>query len=353
MPSFLATVFCSNTVFNGEVNMWDVSKVTNLYAGRSIRMFENDFTWRGHAIEIGNFSRSSSLWRGCDANAFIGENREKGWWMLRRDDSGWLWTKFATFSCRSIWSGLFLPPSFLALTVNEVGLLFLRQYFGGLPPSTEPSTSGTFRVSPAWHLVSQYVYFRLTWCIWEWLDVTWTRYCDSKFQSGVWSLCDFHEIHAFCCTIFLWDFLGRYPNGISCFLAVMKFPEQISCFLALMRILYMISCFLLKFVMGVCYEIVLCDFMCFGRYEISCFYPSWDLTRFSFSISCFLAVIRLYAFCCTISLCDFLTRFHACWPLYHFLMKLHAFCCILFSSTTSSYTYRPTYIRIYVSTSLN
>jgi hypothetical protein len=41
-----------------------------------------------------------------------------------------------------------------ALTVNEIGLLFLRQCFGMLPPSTETSISGTSRKLPLCEKVS-------------------------------------------------------------------------------------------------------------------------------------------------------------------------------------------------------
>jgi hypothetical protein len=44
-----------------------------------------------------------------------------------------------------------------ALTVNVIGLLFLRQCFGVLPPSTQTSISGTSRKLPLCNLVSQYV----------------------------------------------------------------------------------------------------------------------------------------------------------------------------------------------------
>ena len=39
---FLATVFQSANAFNGDLNQWDVAKVTNMAASKSIRLFEND-----------------------------------------------------------------------------------------------------------------------------------------------------------------------------------------------------------------------------------------------------------------------------------------------------------------------
>ncbi len=40
--SFLATVFAS--AFNGDLNQWDVAKVTTMEASKSVRMLENDLT---------------------------------------------------------------------------------------------------------------------------------------------------------------------------------------------------------------------------------------------------------------------------------------------------------------------
>ncbi len=66
------------------------------------------------------------------------------------------------------------------LTVNVIGLLFLQQCFIRLLSSKEPSISGTSRKWPICNLVSQYVYWRMTW-----------RYvnscsCDWRVQTGVW-----------------------------------------------------------------------------------------------------------------------------------------------------------------------
>ena len=51
-----------------------------------------------------------------------------------------------------------------ALTVNVIGLLFLRQCLDRLtlPPSTETSISGMSRKLPLCLIVSQYVYWRMT-----------------------------------------------------------------------------------------------------------------------------------------------------------------------------------------------
>ncbi len=43
-PSFLATVFQSANAFNGDLNQWDVAKVTTMADSKSIRMVENDLT---------------------------------------------------------------------------------------------------------------------------------------------------------------------------------------------------------------------------------------------------------------------------------------------------------------------
>ncbi len=91
--------------------------------------------------------------------------------MLRRGDSSWLWVKFAFFSCHSIiYQG---SPSFLVLTVNELCLLFLRQCFTMLMPSTETWISGTSLESPDCIEVSRHVYWRISWR------------CDWRVQSGV------------------------------------------------------------------------------------------------------------------------------------------------------------------------
>ncbi len=50
-----------------------------------------------------------------------------------------------------------------ALAMSVIGLLFLRQCFIRLPHSTETSISGTSRKLPLCNLVSQYVYWRMSW----------------------------------------------------------------------------------------------------------------------------------------------------------------------------------------------
>ncbi len=118
-PSFLAIVFNGAIAFNGDLNQWDVAKVTTMAASKSIRIVEDDFTW--HELML--------LWLGgivgvlelvvMNGFAFFG--------LSQYFDQG----SSAYFSC--------------ALTVNEISLLFLRQCFMGLPPSTETSISGTSR----------------------------------------------------------------------------------------------------------------------------------------------------------------------------------------------------------------
>ena len=41
---FLATVFYGASTFNGDLNQWDVAKVTDMGGSKSIRMLENDLT---------------------------------------------------------------------------------------------------------------------------------------------------------------------------------------------------------------------------------------------------------------------------------------------------------------------
>ncbi len=79
--------------------------------------------------------------------------------------------------------------------MNVNGLLFLRQCLNMLPPSTETSISGTSHKLPLWNLVSQNVYWRMTW-----LDVN-SCYCDWWVQSGglgwCW-LCDVKMVEWWC-----------------------------------------------------------------------------------------------------------------------------------------------------------
>jgi hypothetical protein len=140
------------------------------------------------------------------------------------------------------------------LTVNVIGLLFLRQCFIRLPSSTETSISGTSPMSIQWIKVSQYVFWRMTW-----RDVN-SCYCDHIMMI----------FHAF---VPLWDFLLRFHafRFIFCLSCkgmhenefgrrgVMEFVEkgrhalfcgrfEISCwnfvlFLAVVRFLCEITCF--------------------------------------------------------------------------------------------------------------
>ena len=43
-PSFLATVFYAASGFNGNLNQWDVAKVTTMSFSKSIRILENDLS---------------------------------------------------------------------------------------------------------------------------------------------------------------------------------------------------------------------------------------------------------------------------------------------------------------------
>ena len=43
-PSFLATVFFDASAFNGDLNQWDVAKVTTMSSSKSTRIVENDLT---------------------------------------------------------------------------------------------------------------------------------------------------------------------------------------------------------------------------------------------------------------------------------------------------------------------
>ncbi len=43
-PSFLAAVFNQASAFNGDLNQWDVAKVTTMQESKPIRIVENDLT---------------------------------------------------------------------------------------------------------------------------------------------------------------------------------------------------------------------------------------------------------------------------------------------------------------------
>ena len=45
-PSCLATVFYYASAFNGDLNQWDVAKVTSMFESKSLCIVENDWTWR-------------------------------------------------------------------------------------------------------------------------------------------------------------------------------------------------------------------------------------------------------------------------------------------------------------------
>ncbi len=54
LSSFLATVFDGATAFNGDLNKWDVGKVTSMSSSKSIYVciFENDLACFERAIVI-------------------------------------------------------------------------------------------------------------------------------------------------------------------------------------------------------------------------------------------------------------------------------------------------------------
>jgi hypothetical protein len=101
-----------------------------MYENKSKRIFENDFTCSEHAVVIG--------WIG-----------------------GVIEERLPSLGCHSIYQG---SSAFFAcaLTVNVIGLLFLRQCFVRRSPSTETSISGTSLQLPICRQVSQNVYWRMT-----------------------------------------------------------------------------------------------------------------------------------------------------------------------------------------------
>jgi surface protein len=57
-----ATVFMNAIAFNGDLNQWDVTKVTDMSSSKSIRILEND-GYYGHGI----FDQGSSAFFFCVA----------------------------------------------------------------------------------------------------------------------------------------------------------------------------------------------------------------------------------------------------------------------------------------------
>jgi hypothetical protein len=119
-------------------------RVTRMHYIKSIRMFEDDVTC--------NVTCTSSINSIKEVHSgFL------GWWsdvcnlknfcifgLFEYFDQG----SSASFSC--------------ALAVNVIGLLFLRQCFMLLLPSTETLIIGTSRKLPLCIIVSQYVWWRMT-----------------------------------------------------------------------------------------------------------------------------------------------------------------------------------------------
>jgi hypothetical protein len=46
------SAFMAMRSFNGDISVWDVSLVTSMYRGKPIHIFDNEVTWREHAIAI-------------------------------------------------------------------------------------------------------------------------------------------------------------------------------------------------------------------------------------------------------------------------------------------------------------
>ena len=49
-PSVVATVFDKASSFNGDLNKWDVAKVTDMSESKSKRVVESDLTWRNQRM---------------------------------------------------------------------------------------------------------------------------------------------------------------------------------------------------------------------------------------------------------------------------------------------------------------
>jgi hypothetical protein len=116
--------------------VWKLSDSCHQHAWHQVDtcVFEGDVTWPEHALVM----QGGRVW--VDGVMYV------------------VWRMFAFFGLfEYFWSGFFLKPFFsCTLTVNVIGLLFLRQCLHMLPSSTETSISGTSRKLPTWMAVSQY-----------------------------------------------------------------------------------------------------------------------------------------------------------------------------------------------------
>ncbi len=136
---YRATVFYGASAFNGDLNQWDVAKVTNMKESKSKCIVENDLTWRelmllwleGSVVGLG-------WWWWCDVN-MVECWCSCGRLSMFEDDVTWLehalviqggslgvWV--GVYNLKNVcllwavtvfWSGLFLPPSFLARWLCE------------------------------------------------------------------------------------------------------------------------------------------------------------------------------------------------------------------------------------------
>ncbi len=129
-------------------------------------MLEDDVTWPEHICS-------------CDSRRFT--RGGLGWWSD-------IYLEECCLPSLRCWSILIrvLPSAFVscALTVNVIGLLFLRQCFMMLSPSTETSVSGT-----SCQKVSQYLNWRMTWrdakFMLLWVDFWRQCMLDTEFESKV------------------------------------------------------------------------------------------------------------------------------------------------------------------------
>ncbi len=93
-----------SSAFNGDLNQWDVAKVTLMESSKSIRIVANDLTGRELVLL-------------CDGR-------------VQAEVLGWLCMKFE-FAFIAGHGSLIrvLPPSYLALIVNELCLRFLPNLY--------------------------------------------------------------------------------------------------------------------------------------------------------------------------------------------------------------------------------
>jgi hypothetical protein len=159
-PSFLTTVFTSASAFNGNLNQWNVAKVTTMLDSKSI------MAWRDvNSCYCEGSVGGWGCWWLCGVKNDFMACVEVVWFVFEDDVAfpehahvigGVMYVVRRMFVYFGLSQYLIsvLPPSILAYWL---WLQLVRKCSCLLPPSTETSISGTSRKLPLWKEVSQYV----------------------------------------------------------------------------------------------------------------------------------------------------------------------------------------------------